>query len=402
MREETAADELQPAGLIDPESFGIGRLFYYVREAVVVADDRGCIVLWNPSAERIFGYSAAEAVGRDVAMLVPKGLQAQHGAGFARFAASGHGRLIDAGNPIEVPALRRNGEAAAVELTLSPVEDALLPGRFALAVIRDVSERKLAERERAQRIGEALARAEAEAAVQIRDAYLSSISHDLRAPLTTIKGMAQLSLRRARRLDQADAAQVAAALERIDGAANRMIGMIDELLDLARLEAGRPVDLARQPVDLVALVRQAAAEQQRTTDRHRIIADASVPQLVGEWDPPRLERVLTNLLTNAIKYSPEGGEINVLVRLEQSGPDGEPWAILIVQDPGLGIPAADLPHIFERFYRGTNVGVQISGAGIGLAGSKQIVEQLGGSIGVESQEGAGSRFTVRLPLTAPP
>ena len=118
-------------------------------------------------------------------------------------------------------------------------------------------------------------------------------------------------------------------------------------------------------------------------------------KLVGEWDVARLERVLGNLLSNAIKYSPNGGEIAVSVRAEAG------QAVLTVQDRGIGIPPADQPRVFERFERARNAVGRIGGSGIGLATSKQIIEQHGGTIAVESREGQGSTFTVRLPLTPP-
>jgi signal transduction histidine kinase len=166
------------------------------------------------------------------------------------------------------------------------------------------------------------------------------------------------------------------------------------VLDAARLQEGRPLELDRRPTDLVALARRAAAECQQTTGRHRIRCEAQVPRLVGRWDAARLERVLGNLLDNAVKYSPGGTEITLTVA--RSGAT----AVVAVRDRGVGIPAGDLPRVFERFYRGSNVAGRIGGTGLGLAGVKRIVEQHGGTIEVESVEGVGSTFTVRLPLRA--
>jgi signal transduction histidine kinase len=139
-----------------------------------------------------------------------------------------------------------------------------------------------------------------------------------------------------------------------------------------------------------------AAEHQRTTQRHRLRVQTREARLIGVWDAARLGRVLDNLVANAIKYSPAGGQISIEVGHELSAAGS--WAVLCVRDQGIGIPAADQPHIFERFRRGGNVVGRIAGTGIGLAGAYQIIEQHGGSIAVSSQEGAGSAFTIRLPL----
>ena len=124
--------------------------------------------------------------------------------------------------------------------------------------------------------------------------------------------------------------------------------------------------------------------------------ESSQPELVGLWDPVRIERVLTNLLGNAIKYSPGGGPVSVRLDLEGASPDGA--VVVQVQDHGEGIPESDLPHIFERFRRGENVSGRIPGTGLGLAGARQIVELHGGTICAESRVGEGTTFTVRLPI----
>src|SRR5205823_3280944 len=150
--------------------------------------------------------------------------------------------------------------------------------------------------------------------------------------------------------------------------------------------------LNKRPTDLVAVVKEVVAEQQLTTQRHRLIVESELPELTGSWDASRLIRAVTNLLTNAIRYSPHGGEIVVTISRDEGEHGAD--AVLTVSDQGLGIPEADLPHIFERFYRGANVAAQVSGTGVGLAGVRQIVEQHGGSIGVQSVEGEGATFVV--------
>lgn len=183
-------------------------------------------------------------------------------------------------------------------------------------------------------------------------------------------------------------------LQTIDDAATRMVGMIDGLLDAARARGGHVLDLARTATDLVALARHAiAVYEERGT--HRFHLRSAAPAVTGEWDAARLERVLENLLSNACKYSPAGSAITVTVAREGEGNDAR--AVLTVADTGIGIPVADVPHLFERFYRASNAqGVQ--GSGIGLVGARTIIEQHGGTIAIASEEGEGTTVTIRLPF----
>jgi signal transduction histidine kinase len=190
--------------------------------------------------------------------------------------------------------------------------------------------------------------------------------------------------------------QLRQELARIDTAADQLGAMISELSDLARLQMGRELVLQRRRTDLVSLARATADQQKARSKRHRIRVDASLPELVGEWDDVRLRRALSNLLDNAIKYSPRGGEIVIAVEGVSQG--GSPQARITVTDQGMGIPVADLPHVFDRYYRAGNVGRTTTGSGVGLAGVKQIVEQHGGSIEIHSVEGRGTTVSVVLPL----
>lgn len=240
------------------------------------------------------------------------------------------------------------------------------------------------------------ARVQAENAARIRDEFLTSVAHDLKNPLGAIKGYAQLLQRRAAKADGPGVVKLAEGLTKIDTMVTKAVAQIDELLDLARLQADQPLPLDLRPTDLVALAHRAAAEYQQMSRRHRIRVEEDLPELYGVWDALRLERLLGNLLSNAIKYSPEGGEIVVKVGQEDGKTNGV--AILVVSDHGIGVPSEDLPHIFDRFYRAANTTGQLPGTGLGLAGGRQIVEQHGGTISAESQEGAGTTFTVRLPI----
>jgi PAS domain S-box-containing protein len=260
----------------------------------------------------------------------------------------------------------------------TPFRDAAGAVLGAIAVMEDV---------------DALKRAAAE-----RVAFVDAAVHDLRNPLTSLKGQVQLLQRRAQRELPLDGDALLARLAAIDAAADRMAALLEEMLDAAHVQAGRRLELRQDPTDLVVLVEATLEDAQARTTQHRIRLDSSTPMLVGQWDAARVARVLNNLLDNAVKYTPDGGDI--VVRVHREADAARDWAVLEVRDQGIGIPAVDLPHLFERFHRGRNVR-GIRGTGIGLAGVRQIVEQHGGTITVASEEGQGSTFTVRLPLLPP-
>ncbi len=181
----------------------------------------------------------------------------------------------------------------------------------------------------------------------------------------------------------------------VEASTVKMNGMVEDLLDIAKLQAGQKLDLDIRPVQLIALVEQVRAELQETTRRHRIIVEAPTQEVIVRGDRIRLDRVFTNLLSNAIKYSPMGGQIAVEIVLEEG--EERWWVVLSIQDQGVGIPAEDQPYIFEPFYRAGNVAGQVQGTGVGLASVAQVISQHGGTIAISSVEGQGSTFIVRLP-----
>jgi signal transduction histidine kinase len=226
-----------------------------------------------------------------------------------------------------------------------------------------------------------------------KDDFLSAAAHDLRTPLTSMKGRIQLLRRRMER-GKLNEEQFLADLSRIDAGLSRMTALIGDLLDVAYIQIGRPLALNRIEMDFVELARAIVGEHERVSDRHTITLDARVPELRGMWDAGRLERVLANLLSNAVKYSPEGGEITVGIDR-----DGDDWAVLQVSDRGIGIPEVDLPHVFDRFRRGQNAAGKIPGTGIGLAAVHDIVLRHGGTITAANREAGGAVFTIRLPTS---
>ena len=231
---------------------------------------------------------------------------------------------------------------------------------------------------------------------RVRDVFLGTVAHDLRNPLTTIKGRAQLLKLRIEHTEMPLQASFADSLSAIVTTADQMVGQIDELLDVAQVQAGQSIPLRARPTDLVALVRSVLTAHEDALAGHRWLLEVPAQSPVGRWDDIRIRRVVENLVSNAVKYSPDGGEIVVAVWSEHV--DGHTWAALSVRDHGIGIPAADLPSIFSSFFRGSNVDAETGGFGLGLAGAHQIVIQHGGRIDATSEVGVGTTFTVRLPL----
>jgi signal transduction histidine kinase len=250
----------------------------------------------------------------------------------------------------------------------APVHDAVGQLAGGVVVFRDVTTRRDVER--------------------LKDELLSIASHDLRTPTTVLKGQAQLMQRELRR-GNLDAAHLGERVDLIVQHADRLGRMLNMLLDLSCIEAGR-LDLARQPTELVGIARRAVSAVQALSSSHELIIEAP-SSVFGVWDAARLDQVLQNLLTNAVKYSPEGGPIVLRVAAD------EPCATVSVRDLGLGIPVEDLPRLFERFYRvaGTRT---LEGSGLGLFICHGIVAAHGGHLWAESAgSGQGSTFSFSLP-----
>lgn len=236
---------------------------------------------------------------------------------------------------------------------------------------------------------------ELELAARVTEEVLAAVSHDLRSPLTGIT----MQVHAIRRLLDSTADcprdRITAGLVDINAAIDRSLDLLQELQDATALQAGRRLQLRKRPTDLRALAERVLHEHRSRVGYHRLVLDAAAEPLIGNWDEGRLARVVDNLLSNATKYSPEPDVITVELRTVIEA-DAE-WAVVRVIDHGLGIPDAEVHHVFDRFYRGSNVPADIRGSGIGLWGVRQIVTEHGGYITVHSQELQGSTFSVRLP-----
>jgi signal transduction histidine kinase len=235
------------------------------------------------------------------------------------------------------------------------------------------------------------AQMQAEAAITLRDEVLTGVSHDLAGPLARIRLYAELMQAEAALVKPSEAAQqLASWSERIVAATSTMKTIIQELLDVARLQMGQDLQLDCKRMDLVALARRCVNEH---LPPGRVVhLEPRYPQMLGMWDEARLSRVLGNLLDNALKFSERDQPVVVSMEEDDGGN-----ALLRVRDEGVGIPPDDLPRVFERFYRGQNALAQAGGTGLGLAVARQSVEQHGGSGSIESRPGSGTLVTVRLP-----
>lgn len=235
------------------------------------------------------------------------------------------------------------------------------------------------------------ARATAERAVRARDEFLSIASHELKTPLTTVKGSTQL-LRRQFGGGRPDLTRIERFSETLEGQVGRLEALVADLLDISRIDQGRDA-MRLEQTDVASLLRRIASEIRESpdwTDGHKIVLE--MPEsTTGVWDAIRIEQALTNLLTNALRYSPDGGDVRVSVRDDGDG------VLIEVADDGIGIPDDEHEFLFQPFSRSRLTRRTIDGTGLGLYITAQIVERHGGTIGVQSEPGHGSIFTIALP-----
>jgi PAS domain S-box-containing protein len=368
-------------------------------DAIISKTLEGIIRSWNAGAQRIFGYTADEAIGRPVLMLLPPDRSGEEAGILARLRA---GERVD---HFETVRVTKDGRHIDISLTVSPVKDSR--GRIigASKVARDITQQKQAERD--LKIAKALAdkavgekdalleserhaRSEVERAGRLKDEFLANLSHELRTPLNAILGWSQI-LR-----NNPSPEDVAQGMETIERNARAQVQIIEDLLDMSRIISGK-VRLEVQRVDTTTLVRGAVESVKPAAEargvRIQTVLDAFAGPVSG--DPNRLQQIFWNLLTNAIKFTPKGGRIHVVLERVNSHLE------VSVTDTGEGIGAEFLPYVFERFRQAEGGTTRRHGGlGLGLAIVKQLVELHGGTVRAKSDgPGLGSTFIVMLPLT---
>ncbi|MCB1957247.1 MAG: PAS domain S-box protein [Rhodocyclaceae bacterium] len=356
-----------------------------MRDGVVEIDESGVILGVNEVLLEMFGYEEAEVVGKNVSMLMPEPHRGAHDGYLARYLKTRDARILH--RRIEVEAVNKAGRPLPIDLLVNEMVDD--DGSIFVGVIRDITAQKAVQKDL-----ESALRA-AQAATETKSAFLANMSHELRTPIGAITGFAQLAQRRQMPDD------VRGYVEKINTSAQALLGLINDILDLSKIEAGK-LELESIPFRLDEVLDHVSTllnlRAQAKGVELVIGALPGVPDtLIG--DPVRLGQVLVNLVSNAVKFT-EQGQVSLMcepVHLE-SYPN-EVILSFTIRDTGIGIPTEALPSLFTPFSQvDGSTTRRFGGTGLGLAICKQLVEQMGGEIGVNSEPGVGSEFWLTIAL----
>jgi PAS domain S-box-containing protein len=350
---------------------------------IVVFDRDGVIRTWNPAAERLFGYTASEMVGRTEDLGGSAFLGEE-----SVLSRLNRGESV---NGLEQRHQRKDRSELDVLVFAAPLDRSATTGF--VAILEDISGRKRFERERAELlIREREARREAEAANRLKDEFLATLSHELRTPLNAIMGWASML-----RQDALDGDGKQRALEIIERNARSQQQLINDILDVSKIIRGA-LRLDMQPVNIVDSLRAVLESVTPTAQAKRQSLTATLPEdpVVVAGDRERLQQVFWNLLSNALKYTPQNGQIDVTLAADNGDVD------VTIRDTGVGIAPDVLPYVFERFRQGEGgPRREFGGLGLGLAIVRHLTEMHGGSVRASSRgAGHGATFTVTLPTIA--
>ncbi|MSP12065.1 MAG: PAS domain S-box protein [Chloroflexi bacterium] len=380
-------------------------------DAILSLDVDSTIRTWNLGAELIFRYTADQILGQPVTILIAP----EHVAS-ARTALIGELPAADEYlRNFELECLTREGQFVSIEATRTLLRDSHGQVVGSSVILRDVTARRQAEQEvrelnrdlesKVSERTQELARAYREIQVRNRDLeqaneqlreldrlkseFVSMVSHELRAPLTNINGSVELMLQPGAPLDPENVHEM---LQIISDQSARLTRLVFSILNVSRIEAGK-LEWHMDPVPINVILDRVTRNMTSLTPNHllQVNAESNLPPVWADVD--RVEEVLTNLLDNALKYSPNGGHITVAAHR-----DGD-RVVLSITDEGIGIPSKQLDKIFEKFHRlDTRDSREIYGHGLGLYIAKRLIEAQGGAIWVESKEGQGSTFSFALPM----
>jgi PAS domain S-box-containing protein len=350
-------------------------------DCIVSMDHHGLITEWNPAAERVFGVSREEALGREMAeVIIPPAYRAAHRGGLAQYLATGEAHVI--GRRIEITGVRKDGSEFPVELAITRLPSDGPP--IFTGHLRDITDRKLAE------ISLAEAKEAAETANKAKDQFLAALSHELRTPLTPV--LLTVSLLESRADLPREVMQDIRAIRRNVELEARLI---DDLLDSTKIAQGK-LNLHVELVDVHTVIQSALHTCCSHNQGSKIQLDLNAQEHQVLGDPARLQQVFWNLLTNAQKFTPEGGLVTIRSTSEAAR------LVVEVADTGIGISQELLPKLFNAFEQGGGSTThRFGGLGLGLAIAKALVEAHGGTITARSDgPDKGAIFTVELPTSA--
>ena len=353
-------------------------------DGIVTADEKGRITGFNAAAERIFGWSRAEIIGRTMEdTFIPHRMRDAHHNGMKRYLETGQPRVVDAGR-VELAALRKSGEEFPVELNITTAQ--MGDQTTFIAYIRDISARKINEQKLID------ARDRAERTDKAKSQFLTVMSHEMRTPLNGILGVLDMLTTTPLNPQQKRYAKIATSSSEI------LLEHVNEALDITRIETGE-LQLTEQDFDLSALVHGLMdVFEPLAREKNLTIALEFPPAMLGTYhaDAGRIRQILTNLIGNAIKFTEQGG-----ITLRVSGIHGQDGSSLRIEvaDTGIGIPPTQQENVFEDFFAlAHSEGRQARGDGLGLAISRRIARAMDGDVTVKSKPNQGSTFTLTLPV----
>lgn len=342
-------------------------------DAVISKTLNGIITSWNKGAENIFGYTKEEILGKPITIIIPPDRQEEELVILDKIC---RGETVDHFETIRVT---RDGRQINISLTVSPIRGQHGEILGASKIARDITEQVRIKRQM-QIYNEQLQQMN-----RYKDEFISLASHELKTPLTVIKAYLEMI-----RIEMTGQEEYGAFIDKALRQANKLASLISDLLDISRIEEGK-LQLILAPFDLNELINECMESLRLPGDNNRIIYQNVTGPLIVTADRQRIEQVIINLLSNALKYS----EIskNVVISATPAGKE----VLVKVQDSGIGIPPEDLEKIFSRFFRVEGLSTRFPGLGIGLYVSKDIIERHNGKIWVESELGKGSSFYFTIP-----
>jgi PAS domain S-box-containing protein len=359
----------------------------YSGEAIATKNLDGIIQTWNASAEKLFGYSADEIIGKSVTILIPPERLSEEDEILSRLR-----RGLPA-ERLETIRLKKDGTPLPVSVTVSPMKNPEGEVIGASKLIQDITARNRLERERQQLLArEQILRTQAEAAGRVKDEFLATVSHELRTPLSAILGWATMLNK-----GKVEPAIASRGIESIERNAKAQAQLIEDLLDVSRIISGK-VRLDIKPVLLTSIIDEALDAVRPAADAKSIRLNVSIDPDANQLraDPARLQQIIWNLVANSIKFTGSRGDVSVDAGRNAS------MVEICVSDTGEGINPKFLPYVFDRFQQAdSSMTRKHGGLGLGLAITRHLVEMHGGTIEAQSEgEGHGATFTVKLPVPA--